>query len=114
LPEGWRPDAEDVQFARKAGVPDPMRAAAKFSAWHRSEGTERADWRAAWQRWCLDEPRFQDAGGSRPELTNWPPGKHNGTNQERRDGLSLESHRFLVLRRSGRLLEPMTGISCFP
>lgn len=64
LPDDWKPDESDWQYARSKGL-DPNSTAEKFrNYWHAKPGREavKLDWRKTWQNWCLTEaerkPKF--------------------------------------------------------
>jgi hypothetical protein len=55
LPDDWAPSADDRHFARSLGL-DPNEIMVEFADHHHAMGSFRADWSAAWRRWCRDEP----------------------------------------------------------
>jgi hypothetical protein len=54
LPDDWRPDADDVAYARDQGL-DPARVADDFcDYWHAKGGAEarKTNWSLTWKTWC--------------------------------------------------------------
>lgn len=56
LPTGWKVSQTQISYASSQGIPEKQiqREAEKFRAHHKANGTERADWNAAWERWVIE------------------------------------------------------------
>jgi len=58
LPDDWNPTADDRAFARSLDL-DPGEIVLQFADHYRATGGVRADWSAAWRKWCRNEPQFR-------------------------------------------------------
>jgi hypothetical protein len=66
LREDWQPDDDGIQLAHSLGF-EPTWLLEKFRDHHLSEGSQKADWNAAWRLWCRREVEHED-GGAPPSL----------------------------------------------
>src|SRR5262249_4644926 len=64
LPDDWRPNAEDLAYAKQQGLTEheALREAEKFrNYWHAKPGGTKLDWAATWRNWCIRAAEERDA-----------------------------------------------------
>lgn len=58
----WFPDADGIECAKEAGIPDVVETIGQFVDYYTANGKPMADWGAAWRVWCRREPELRRNG----------------------------------------------------
>lgn len=78
IPEGWKPDAKDIAFAKKRSWSDAQiaEAAGHFADHHEAKGSVMSSWNAAWRTWVRRDKQFSRAPAPRSgKFPSSPPPK---------------------------------------
>ncbi|HKL70863.1 YdaU family protein [Salibaculum sp.] len=88
LPEGWVPNAKNIEDALFKGLKQPEieNEAHQFRDHHHAKGSVFRDWDAAWRKWCANAVKFRRHGPLAGRSGSTGMGGIAGAVARRRDG----------------------------